>query len=362
MEKDIKRILCKRKIIIKAKIAEGGFGTIYYGITNDKEVMIKIQIPNNKECEKDIKGECLLSKSLMSGYIIKTYSIHNDKYNNTKIYSIVMEKSYYNDMKFFLDNLLKKNLLRLTNNTAQFSFIFYLNTPIITFFLSQIFEGLKILFESDYVHRDIKPENILMAFYFRIKLCDFGLTKKASNNFEVGSGTWNHQGPECYSDNNIIKDKNDSFKVDYFPIGLFLYYCYFRNHPINQNYKKTNDLEGLNNCIDKINKKIREYQFDDNDIEENEVKHFDYFNNSVVKRQKVKYIPKKIGLLTKKLLEKNISDRPNIYELLDEEEINKNKNIVKKIYNINKFSETKVLIEMQKPVLKLKKRNKKFVV
>ena len=113
MEKDIKRILCKRNIIIKGKITEGGFGTIYYGITNDKEVMIKIQIPNNKECEKDIKGECLLSKSLMSGYIIKTYSIHNDKYNNTKIYSIVMEKSYYNDMKFFLDNLLKKKFIKI---------------------------------------------------------------------------------------------------------------------------------------------------------------------------------------------------------------------------------------------------------
>ena len=64
--------------------------------------------------------------------------------------------------------------------------------------------------------------------------------------------------------------------------------------------------------------------------------------------------------MAKKLLEKNISDRPNIFELLDNEELNNKKKIINKIYNINRFSGVKCLIEMQKPILKLKKRNKKF--
>ena len=351
----LKKLLYKKNIALKCKITEGGFGKIYFGTVNGKEVIIKVQIPTNKTREKEIKEECILSKSLKSVYIINTLSIYNEKYDNNKIYLIVMEKSYYNNMHFFLENLFKKNLLKLINYTKNFSYLYNMSKLMISYFLIQIFEGLKIFYELNYVHRDIKLENLLMAYHFRIKLCDFGITKKASNNFEVGSGTWSYQGPECYLDNNIIINKNDSFKVDYFPIGLIIYYCYFKNHPINQNYKNQNDLEGLNNCIDKVKKKISEHQFDDdNDDEEKEIKHF---NN-----KKVKFIPKEIGMLTKKLLENNISDRPNIYELLENEEINNNKNIVSKIFNINKFSENKLLIELQKPVVTLKKRNKKFYV
>ena len=327
MEKEIKKILLKKNIKEKGKINEGGFGKIYYGTVNGNEVIIKIQIPNDQEREKQIKEECYLSKKLNSKNIVKTYSVYNDKLNNKNMYSIVMEKSYYNDMQFFLDYLFKKNLLKIINFTKNFSYLYTIT------------------------------ENILVANYFIIKLCDFGITKKASNEFEVGSGTKNYQGPECYSDNNIITNKNDCFKVDYFPIGLLIYICYFKNNPINQNFKDRNDLEGLNNCLNKACQKISEYQFDENDTEEVEIKHFD---NNLKECKKVKIIPKKIGLLAKKLLEKNISDRPNIFELLDNEELNNKKKIINKIYNINRFSGVKCLIEMQKPILKLKKRNKKF--
>jgi len=357
MEKEIKKILLKKNIKEKGKINEGGFGKIYYGTVNGNEVIIKIQIPNDQEREKQIKEECYLSKKLNSKNIVKTYSVYNDKLNNKNMYSIVMEKSYYNDMQFFLDYLFKKNLLKIINFTKNFSYLYTINNTLLSFFLIQIFEGLKIFHELNFVHRDIKPENILVANYFIIKLCDFGITKKASNEFEVGSGTKNYQGPECYSDNNIITNKNDCFKVDYFPIGLLIYICYFKNNPINQNFKDRNDLEGLNNCLNKACQKISEYQFDENDTEEVEIKHFD---NNLKECKKVKIIPKKIGLLAKKLLEKNISDRPNIFELLDNEELNNKKKIINKIYNINRFSGVKCLIEMQKPILKLKKRNKKF--
>ena len=48
-------------------------------------------------------------------------------------------------------------------------------------------------------------------------------------------------------------------------------------------------------------------------------------------------------------MNKNINDRPNIYELADNEILIHNKIKTKKIYDINQFLEIKLFIELQKP-------------
>ena len=59
------------------------------------------------------------------------------------------------------------------------------------------------------------------------------------------------------------------------------------------------------------------------------------------------------------LMNKNINDRPNIYELADNEILIHNKIKTKKIYDINQFLEIKLFIELQKPYITKTISNKK---
>ena len=70
------------------------------------------------------------------------------------------------------------NLIHVINNTINFPWIYLINSNTLSFFITQIIEGLKVLFEHNIVHRDIKGENIIIAYLFKLKISDFGIAKK----------------------------------------------------------------------------------------------------------------------------------------------------------------------------------------
>ncbi len=380
--KEIKEILKKKGFIYKDKLGEGGFADVYIAENNKRDYAIKIQLASEKKKYEKIKNECVISKSLNGKNIIKTYAIYQDKLSsNQTLFSIVMEKTLYMDMKFFFQYLLERNLIRVYINNKNFPWLFIMNKNILIYFINQIVEGLKILYEHNYVHRDIKAENLLISQSFIVKLCDFGIIVKGKPNFKLGYSTWCYEGPEYYG-NKIIEKYEDCFKIDYYSIGLIIYYVIFRKNVVNRNYKKNFDLNFLCECLDKADKNIRQHEFDEEetkDLGDNsgnnnfEVQKFD--RNKKIKEIKSdrdseneekkignQFIDKGIGELTRKLISKNISDRPNIFEILENESLNKNKQRINKIYSINQFLEIKLFIEFQKPLIHRKKRKKyKFI-
>ena len=84
---------------------------------------------------------------------------------------------------------------------------------------------------------------------------------------------------------------------------------------------------------------------------EDEIMKFDERKKVKDSEIKIQFIDKGIGKLTRKLISKNISDRPNIFEILENESLNKNKQRINKIYSINQFLEIKLFIEFQKPII-----------
>ena len=76
------------------------------------------------------------------------------------------------------------------------------------------------------------------------------------------------------------------------------------------------------------------------------------------KNNKIKFIQKGLGDLAISLLNINISERPNILELSDNETIINNTKLLKTIFYINQFLEIKLFIEFQKP--KFIKRRYKY--
>ena len=352
---EIKKCLQKIGFTLGDKIANGGYGMIYSAVNNDRTFVIKMQIieENQKNTMKDkqIKNECFISKSLKGKHIIETFAIYKDYINDNSqrktIFLIVMEKALYVDLKFFLRYLLKENIIKLNTFNKSFPWIYYISPLTSTLFIYQIIEGFKILFERNFVHRDIKPENLLVAFQFIIKLCDFGIISKAKDNFQLHNSTWCYEGPEYYQekDKKIIEKKENCFKIDYYPLGLTMFYMFFRENLIDRNLKDEvhgkKDINKINEIIDKSIERIKNHILDDND----QIKNF----KNGIKNENIKFIQRGLGELAINLMNKNINDRPNIYELADNEILIHNKIKTKKIYDINQFLEIKLFIELQKP-------------
>ena len=242
-----------------------------------------------------------------------------------------------------------------------------MNNNTLVFFLIQIFDGLKMLYERNLVHHDVKPENILVAYGFIVKLCDFRKSCKENNNFKLGSSTWCNEGPEYFESKNIEKYEDcfkidyypiglfiyeDCFKIDYYPIGLFIYNCLFREHVIDRKYKNILTKDILINCLNKANEEMKKHELDENE----EIKNFE--NGKVINKENIKFIDKGLSELTRKLISPNISDRPNILEILENDTLNETKKRIKKISEINQFLEIKLFTELRKPKIKLKNRKK----
>ena len=362
--KDLKKIFQSRGFRIINHLSTGGQGNIYLAINNNKKFAIKVQFCNMDDVIRNsmIKNECFIAKSLSGKLFVYVYAIYHDKIMNRKIniFSIVMENSLYNDLNYFLKDLLNGNLIKTINYTQNFPWLYYISPLIITLFITQIINGLKILYDCNYVHRDIKPENILVTKEFIVKLCDFGIIKRAKSNFELTISTWSYEGPEYY-EKDVEKRKiinfEDSFKIDYYPIGLILYRIFFRKQLLDRDSKTMYDhqnREQLEKILENEQKKINDYKLK----KDEKIK---IFNNGK-KKDRICYIDKQLGELAISLMNKNVCERPNIYQLLDNEALNKYSKDLQLIYHINQFLEIKLFIELQKPKIQQKRQRYKFVM
>jgi serine/threonine protein kinase len=89
------------------------------------------------------------------------------------------------------------------------------------FYMAECVLALEYLHSKGVVYRDVKPENILIDADGHVKLTDFGLSKadlKANNDMtESFCGTTEYLAPE------IIKEKQYSYSVDWYSLGLVMY-------------------------------------------------------------------------------------------------------------------------------------------
>ena len=336
-EKEKKFLQKKTCLEIKKKIAEGGYGKVYLASSTYEKYAIKAMrfLVNDNYKKKFFNRECFIAKSLKYIHIIKTNEIRQDKYSKKYIYnSILMEYAIYDNLAIFLNNLYKRNLLGININT------FWIQKPnkyLIIDFLNQFIETFQFLYLSNIVHFDIKLENFLICSNFIVKLCDFSLTRqieKDEKEIEVIKSTWGYQIPNIYNKKKIIPVKQ-VFKIDYFAMGIIVYFFLFGQHlfPI-----EIKNIINYNICIDYIQKGKENIQ--------------DFVNKKI--------IDKDLGDIVQNLINKDIKNILNIHDLCDNKWINENKKYIHKISAITERKDIKFLFELYKFDSNIKQRRKKY--
>jgi serine/threonine protein kinase len=344
MDQNLKFLLEKHKFKYDSILGKGGFGSVYSVYVGNSICALKVVniYKNNKKKEilnkiiKAIENEFTITKVLRSKYCIRTIGIYRDenKLTDTLIYSLIMEKISYCDLKYFIYYLNYGNCFNINNNDKYLQNKFFNNNLfILKFFSKQIIQSIDFLYNHNLVHCDIKPENFLIDNGFILKISDFSVLKKIEKHkkIKLNSTTWNIKGPEYYTSLKEV-DPNNGYKIDIFGFGLLLYYFLFQEHVLNDDNDKiflndkNNDIKEKNNYLyHKINETINKIRYD-----------------------RLHYIDNELKELIISMIHPDINQRLNIRDLINNKWVNEDKNIINQIYNINDGEEMKIFFEFQK--------------
>ena len=346
VDSKIKLLAEKHQFELKDIIGKGSFGTVYEIYVKGNSFawkVIKVSKKANKQDLQDtiklIEDELVWSKNFKSLYCIKTYSIFKDEIDDNIIYSSVMEKAIFSDLKYWFFYFYNGNLLHINNSKTL-----RINLIIVHFFSYQILQILSFLKEQCVVHCDIKGENLLICNNFQLKISDFSVLKLNEPNkiFKLTNSTINSKGPEYYNESKEL-NVNNSYKVDIYGAGIIIYHLIYKYQLINSSNK--------NFFFFKSNSKDRKKELLIKTINEaiNRINEDKCLNNESDFKQ-----------LLISMIQPIISNRASIEELLNNKWVNKNIELMQKIKNINDNEEIKLFVEFQK-YKKIKAKRKKFI-
>jgi len=174
----------------------GGFGEVYYAISDSGRQVALKEIQNYEQIELRGISQCM---NLKSPHLVSIFDV---KYNKQNRPFVIME---------YVSGVSLRDLLKESPNG--------LGAQKAAFFLREIAKGLSFLHECGIVHRDLKPSNIFYENGY-VKIGDYGLTKAISASQHSGQtitvGTVHYMAPEigagCY-------DRS----IDIYALGILLY-------------------------------------------------------------------------------------------------------------------------------------------
>lgn len=177
-------------------IGRGGFGEVYYAVSDGgREVALKV-IQQNHEIELRGIQQCM---NLKSPYLVSIFDVRTSSEGTP---FVIME---------YVAGPSLREIIRAAPGG--------LGVEKSAFLAREIARGLGYLHERGIVHRDLKPENIFFEDGF-VKIGDYGLSKYISVSRQSGQtisvGTVHYMAPE-------IGSGNYSKGIDIYALGVILY-------------------------------------------------------------------------------------------------------------------------------------------
>ncbi|XP_075684369.1 protein kinase C delta type-like [Rhinoderma darwinii] len=200
------------KFILHSILGEGSYGKVILATDSIRKESVALKIVKKrgliafKQCFVEHR---VLRYAHRSNFLIRGYAaFHTQNY----AYYVTELARGGNLHEYINENLLPMDVIR--------------------FISAEIICGLKFMHTNGFIHRDIKSDNILLTGDGHIKITDFGLALYdvyGRVNARDYSGTPGYGAPE------MIMGQSYNAGVDWFALGVLLYYMIFRSKPFQGN-------------------------------------------------------------------------------------------------------------------------------
>ncbi|KAK9075910.1 hypothetical protein SSX86_004240 [Deinandra increscens subsp. villosa] len=181
------------------KLGEGGFGPVYKGMLDGKEIAVKRLSKTSRQGVDEFKNEVICISKLQHRNLVKLLGCSIEGEEKLLIYEYMPNKS----LDFFIFGKIQRTQL---DWTKRFHII------------EGIARGLLYLHQDSrlrIIHRDLKASNILLDLDMNPKISDFGIARsfggnETQANTERVVGTYGYMSPE-YALDGLFSTKSDVF-------------------------------------------------------------------------------------------------------------------------------------------------------
>ena len=187
-----------------SKLGSGAYGTVYKALMKKTQKIVAI-----KRIKISLDTEGIPSSALREISILRNLKHENIE----KILDIITTESKLYMVLEFMEYDLQSFFEKLSQEQKMIN---YSQEDLIKIILKQILKGVEYLHSKKIIHRDLKPQNILMNKDLKVKLGDFGLSRKIS--FEKRPYTqevlslW-YRAPELLMGSNIYDEAIDIWSI-----------------------------------------------------------------------------------------------------------------------------------------------------
>ncbi|KAH9297612.1 hypothetical protein KI387_029294 [Taxus chinensis] len=192
-------------LVLKERIGSGSFGTVHHADWNGSDVAVKILIDQDmyEERLKEFLREVAIMKRLRHPNVVLFMGAVTKRPNLSIVTEYLPRGSLYRlihraGSRELLD---ERRRLRMALDVAKgINYLHRINPPI--------------------VHRDLKSPNLLVDKTWKVKVCDFGLSRFKANTFissKSAAGTPEWMAPE------VLRDEPSNEKSDVYSFGVILW-------------------------------------------------------------------------------------------------------------------------------------------
>jgi serine/threonine protein kinase len=231
-------------------LGQGGMGTVYQGYCfreEDRSQYVPVAIKKIAYTTKELVDKAMREASIqiendnllrMYGFI-PNLEVGSNSQAPTVQYYVVME----NLQGVNLDCLLNGQLIDKFGRECEFARQIYSlystnRDEFVTFVMSNVLNGVNALHKAGFIHRDLDPSNIMVTHDDKIKVIDFGISKKLqSTPFDGAKGTvsGSMMGKVDYAAPEMITGDvaNHNYTTDIYALGIMAYQLYVGSLPFN---------------------------------------------------------------------------------------------------------------------------------
>ena len=220
-----------------ALIGQGSFGSVYlalHAITGELLAVKQVEMPSDTGSQVDNKKKGMVDALKREIGLLKDLQHPN-------IVQYLGSSSDDDHLNIFLEYVPGGSVAAMLNQYGP------LREPLIRNFVRQTLTGLAYLHGREIIHRDIKGANVLVDNKGRIKISDFGISKRVEASSLLNSGGKGHQhrpslqGSVFWMAPEVVKQTSYTRKADIWSLGCLVVEMFTGTHP----YPDSSQLQAI---------------------------------------------------------------------------------------------------------------------